>query len=133
VARDWEPGMGKRKRPYREAPVSPVVVEHGQQNQQREISPEKNAHWTVCERLEYMAGLADEGYAKFCPGNDGKSWYVTWTWTRGQWAGHYIMCVVHRYDLDKAVSILNHKFSEVLAGRFLPTKDNAYHGGSKFR
>lgn len=74
-------------------------------------------------QLELSAGTDDEGYYKFCPGNDGKSWYLSYRWKRGRWAGHYCMAVVLRGDLRYGVCLLGEKIELVRRGLLRPTLD----------
>lgn len=78
---------------------------------------------TLPQLLEQVAGREDDGYFKLCPGNDGKSWYLTYRWRWGQWGGHYVMAVVPREDLHYGLILLAEKVAGVRAGYLRPTKD----------
>lgn len=73
--------------------------------------------------LEAMAGIDDDGYYKLCPGNAGKSWYLSYRWRWGTWGGHYVMVVIDRGDLRYGLTLLSEKVHAVRGGHLRPTKD----------
>lgn len=73
--------------------------------------------------LEAVAGHDDDGYYKLCPGNDGKSWYLSYRWRWGTWGGHYVMAVVQRGDLRYGLTLLAEKVHAVRSGSLRPTRD----------
>lgn len=82
---------------------------------------------SVAQLVESIAGIEDDGYFKLTPGNDGKSWYLTYKYRWGRWEGHYSMAVVARGDLHHGFVLLAEKVARVRAGLDKPTLDR-YRG-----
>lgn len=77
------------------------------------------ALWThVC-----ALSTRDDGYLRVIPDGAGKSVYWKWKYTRGQWAGHYVMSVVSWYDPALALLLLRQKIDQVEVGLKRPAKD----------
>jgi hypothetical protein len=68
----------------------------------------------------------DEGWLRAVPHNFGEVVYFKWKWSRGRWAGNYVMWVCADYDFSAALVGLYMKVLAVEGGRDRPVKDTAY-------
>jgi hypothetical protein len=70
--------------------------------------------------------VRDDGWIRAIPDGEGKSAYLKWKFTRGTFAGHYVMVVVDPWDWEDGFRMLEAKIRNCYAGNRKPTRDRAY-------
>ena len=138
MARDWEPGQKRTKTKRTNDPTSlplPGVVRHAASEAvadgfppthdtgQRHMDEEAGPRPPVDAYLAAILASDEDGFVKITLGNDGKSHYLKYRWTSGQWAGRYVLAVVDRGDLAYGGYLLHSKVARVHMGALKPTLD----------
>lgn len=75
-----------------------------------------------------VLALRDDGWLRVSPDGQLDSVYIKWKFTRGRWAGHYVMVRILAYDIDEGLDILVSKVQLVEQGQMKPTRDKPYEG-----
>lgn len=102
-------------------PTSSVrLVDHDPKNDTR-LSQGATLH-------EHLTALSsrDDGYLRIIPDGARKAAYYKWKFTRGEWAGHYVMAVVSYYDPAMALLLVRQKIDQVELGIKRPAKDRPH-------
>lgn len=112
----------KRERGRRYDPYSGTGVPVGMDTSSAETSPGLQSREALHSHICALS-TRDDGYLRVIPDGAGKSVYWKWKYTRGQWAGHYLMSVVSWYDPALALLLLRQKIDQVEVGLKKPAKD----------
>lgn len=75
----------------------------------------------LCELL-----MRDDGWLRAIPDGEGKTAYLKWKFSRGRFAGHYVMVVIHPVDYRVGFTMLWDKIEDCYTGHRRPTKDRDY-------
>jgi hypothetical protein len=70
--------------------------------------------------------LRDDGWLRAIPDGEGKTAYLKWKFTRGQFAGTYVMVVVQPWNWEVGFRMLQGKIDNCYAGSRKPTPDRSY-------
>ncbi len=70
--------------------------------------------------------MRDDGWLRAIPDGEGKTAYLKWKFTRGQFAGSYVMVVVQPWNWPDGFRMLETKILNCYAGIRKPTKDRDY-------
>jgi hypothetical protein len=70
--------------------------------------------------------LRDDGWLRAIPDGTGKTAYLKWKFTRGKFAGTYVMVVVRPWDWQDGFRMLQAKIENCYAGNRKPTPDRSY-------
>jgi hypothetical protein len=70
--------------------------------------------------------LRDDGWVRAIPDGAGKTAYLKWKFSRGQFAGSYVMVVVRPWDWEDGFRMLEAKIDNCYAGNRRPTPDRSY-------
>lgn len=68
----------------------------------------------------------DDGWLRVAPDPLDDKLYFKWKFTRGRWAGHYVMSVVRISEVTIGLRLLDIKLTKVESGTFRPSLDT-YH------
>lgn len=75
--------------------------------------------------LSYLL-MRDDGWLRASPDGEGKAVFIKWKFTRGKFAGTYVMVVVSPWSIGSAWPMLQGKIDGCYAGTRRPTKDSSY-------
>lgn len=70
--------------------------------------------------------VRDDGWLRVVPDEDGKAVWWKWKFTRGPWAGFYVMCLGRVDQHPESIAVLLHKLGNVDAGKDKPIRDRFY-------
>lgn len=73
--------------------------------------------------------MRDDGWLRIVPQDAGAQVYLKWKFSRGPWAGYYVMAVVETWQWDYGLALLSDKLEAVDLGVKRPTRDTAYDAG----
>lgn len=68
----------------------------------------------------------DDGWLRMVPHDAGATVYYKWKFTRGSWAGHYIMYMDNAFDPSASIQGLLKKLQKVDAGELRPVRDRPF-------
>lgn len=68
----------------------------------------------------------EDGWLRITPIRDSGTVFIKWKFTRGDWAGHYVMSVVQYWQMGYGLALLLDKLLAVEYGSLRPTKDTPY-------
>jgi hypothetical protein len=70
--------------------------------------------------------MRDDGWLRAIPDGEGKTAYLKWKFSRGKFAGCYVMAVVRPWDWADGFRMLEAKILTCYSGSRKPTPDRAY-------
>lgn len=138
MARDWEPGQRRSKKPTEPHATTPSIPNPAMGSPTeglptahtttpnfgpRDLPTQTGPGASFLDLWQSVVNYSEDAYVKAGIGNDGKSVYYTYKWHRGPWRGYYVMAVVSRGDDTYALSLLYRKVAEVYRGERKPTLD----------
>ena len=90
-----------------------------------EASEAETNRRVACATLSHLF-MRDDGWLRAVPTADGKSLYLKWKFSRGKFAGYYVMAVVEVWQWDYGLTLLADKLEAVDMDIKKPTKDTPW-------